>query len=136
MKLGVLDFAGGNVVHINAGMSGLAAIFVVGNRMGFGVERFDPHNILSTFTGMAMLWVGWFGFNGGSAFKVNNIAGNAILATQICTSTSALMWMLTEWSIRKRPSILGMINGSIAGLVLITPGCGFVNMTGAFFIGK
>ena len=134
-QLGVLDFAGGNVVHICSGVSGLATVFVIGNRKGFGQERFEPHNILVTFMGMSMLWVGWYGFNAGSAYGANHNACYALLATQISTSVSALMWMFTEWGVRKQPSILGMINGAIAGLVCITPAAGFVDMTGAFFIG-
>ena len=134
-QLGVLDFAGGNVVHICSGVSGLAAVLVIGNRKGFGKERFEPHNILVTFMGMSMLWVGWYGFNAGSAYGANQNACYALLATQISTSVSALMWMFTEWGVRKQPSILGMINGAVAGLVCITPAAGFVDMTGAFFIG-
>ena len=134
-QLGVLDYAGGNVVHICSGVSGLATVLVIGNRKGFGKERFEPHNILVTFMGMSMLWVGWYGFNAGSAYGANHNACYALLATQISTSVSALMWMFTEWGVRKQPSILGMINGAIAGLVCITPAAGFVDMTGAFFIG-
>lgn len=134
-QLGVLDFAGGNVVHICSGVSGLAAVMVIGNRKGFGSERFEPHNILITFMGMSMLWVGWYGFNAGSAYAANSRAAYALLATQIATSVSSLMWMFTEWGVRKQPSILGMINGAIAGLVCITPAAGYVDMTGAFFIG-
>ena len=134
-QLGVLDYAGGNVVHICSGVSGLATVLVIGNRKGFGKERFEPHNILVTFMGMSMLWVGWYGFNAGSAYGANHNACYALLATQISTSVSALMWMLTEWGVRKQPSILGMINGAVAGLVCITPAAGFVDMTGAFFIG-
>ena len=134
-KLGVLDYAGGNTVHICSGMSGLATVLVIGNRKGFGTEKFEPHNILVTFMGMSMLWVGWYGFNAGSAYGANQNACYALLATQIATSVSALMWMFTEWGVRKQPSILGMINGAIAGLVCITPAAGYVDMTGAFFIG-
>ena len=134
-NIGVLDYAGGNVVHICSGASGLATVLVVGNRRGFGKERFEPHNILLTFMGMSMLWVGWFGFNAGSALGANFNAGYAMLATQIATSVAALMWLLTEWAIRKKPSVLGMISGAIAGLVCITPAAGYVDMTGAFFIG-
>jgi Amt family ammonium transporter len=134
-RLGVLDFAGGNVVHIPSGLSGLAVVLVIGNRKGFGSEDFQPSSILTTFIGMAMLWVGWFGFNAGSAFGANQNAAYAFLANQIAASVSALMWMLTEWAIRKQPSVLGMINGAIAGLICITPAAGFVDMTGAFFIG-
>ena len=122
-------------MHICSGVSGLATVLVIGNRKGFGKERFEPHNILVTFIGMSMLWVGWYGFNAGSAYGANQNACYALLATQIATSVSALMWMFTEWIVRKQPSTLGMINGALAGLVCITPAAGYVDMTGAFFIG-
>jgi Amt family ammonium transporter len=134
-NLGVLDYAGGNVVHICSGASGLATVAVVGNRKGFGKERFEPHNILLSFMGMSMLWVGWFGFNAGSAGGANFNAGYAMLATQIATSVASLTWLMTEWVIRKKPSVMGMISGAVAGLVCITPCSGYVDMTGAFFIG-
>jgi len=134
-NLGVLDYAGGNVVHICSGVSGLATVAVVGNRKGFGKERFEPHNILLSFMGMSMLWVGWFGFNAGSACGANFNAGYAMLATHIATSVASLTWLMTEWVIRKKPSVLGMISGAVAGLVCITPCSGYVDMTGAFFIG-
>ena len=134
-NIGVLDYAGGNVVHISSGASGLATVLVLGNRKGFGKERFDPHNILLTFMGMSMLWVGWFGFNAGSAAGANFNAGYAMLATQIATSMAALTWLFTEWAVRGKPSVLGMISGAVAGLVCITPCSGYVDMTGAFFVG-
>ena len=137
-QAGALDFAGGNVVHIASGVSGLVSSIVIGNRRGFGKQRFEPHNILLTFMGTCMLWVGWMGFNAGSGISGNfdmSLAGNACLATQISASTGALMWMFVEWAVRKQPSVLGMVNGAVAGLVCITPGCGFVDMTGAFIIG-
>jgi Amt family ammonium transporter len=134
-NIGVLDYAGGNVVHICSGASGLATVLVIGNRKGFGKEHFDPHNILLTYMGMAMLWVGWFGFNGGSAVGANFNAGYAMLATHISTSVAALMWLATEWAVRGKPSVLGMISGAVAGLVCITPSSGYVDMTGAFLIG-
>jgi len=134
-NIGVLDYAGGNVVHICSGASGLATVLVLGNRKGFGKERFDPHNILLTFMGMSMLWVGWFGFNAGSAGGANFNAGYAMLATQIATSMAALTWLFTEWAVRGKPSVLGMISGAVAGLVCITPCSGYVDMTGAFFVG-
>ena len=134
-NIGAIDYAGGNVVHICSGVSGLATVAVLGNRKGFGKERFEPHNILLTFMGMSMLWVGWFGFNAGSACGAGYNAGYAMLATQISTATASMTWLVTEWAIRKKPSVLGMINGAIAGLVCITPASGFVDMNGAFFIG-
>jgi len=134
-KAGTLDFAGGNVVHISSGIAGLASTLVVGNRKGFGTDRFEAHNILLTFMGASLLWVGWFGFNAGSAVAANSRAAIAMINTQIATACAALTWMLTEWIIRKQPSVLGMVSGCIAGLVCITPGCGFVDYTGAFVIG-
>jgi len=108
---------------------------VLGNRKGFGTERFEPHNILLTFMGTSLLWVGWFGFNAGSAVAANNRASFAMLNTQIATSCAALTWMFTEWIIRKQPSVLGMLSGCVAGLVCITPACGYVDPTAAFVIG-
>ena len=134
-KKGVLDFAGGNVVHIASGMAGLMSTIVIGNRQGFGVDRFEPHNILLTFMGASMLWVGWFGFNAGSAGSASPRAGMAMITTQISTSVSALTWMMTECIVRKQPSVLGMVSGCVAGLVAITPACGYVDPTGAFIIG-
>ena len=137
-QAGALDFAGGCAVHIASGTTGLVSSVVIGNRRGFGKQRFEPHNILLTFMGTCMLWVGWMGFNAGSAISGNfdmRFAGNACLATQISAATGALMWMLVEWAVRKQPSVLGMVNGAVAGLVCITPGAGFVDMTGAFIIG-
>ena len=137
-QAGALDFAGGCAVHIASGITGLVSSVVIGNRRGFGKQRFEPHNILLTFMGTCMLWVGWMGFNAGSAISGNfdmRFAGNACLATQISAATGALMWMLVEWAVRKQPSVLGMVNGAVAGLVCITPGAGFVDMTGAFIIG-
>ena len=123
------------MVHISSGVAGLVSTIIIGKRQGFGTERFEPHNILLTFMGASMLWVGWFGFNAGSAGGANIRAAMAMLNTQIATSMSALTWMLTEWYIRKQPSVLGMVSGCIAGLVAITPACGYVNPTGAFIIG-
>jgi Amt family ammonium transporter len=134
-QAGVMDFAGGNVVHISSGVAGLMSTIVVGNRHGFGKERFEPHNILLTFIGASMLWGGWFGFNAGSAINANAMAGQAALNTQIATACAALSWMTTEWIIKKKPGVLGILSGSIAGLVAITPCCGWVDATGAFFIG-
>jgi Amt family ammonium transporter len=134
-QAGLMDFAGGNVVHISSGIAGLVSTLVIGNRKGFGKERFEPHNILLTFVGTSMLWVGWYGFNAGSAVAANSLAGQALLNTQIATSVAALSWMFVEWGIRKKPSVLGMLSGAVAGLVAITPACGWVDQTGAFFSG-
>jgi Amt family ammonium transporter len=126
------------VVHISSGVAGLMAALVLGNRKGWKPMNYDshpPHNILLTYMGMSMLWVGWFGFNAGSATISSFTAGNAMLATQIATATASLSWMLTETIFRKKPSVLGMVNGAIAGLVVITPACGYVDMTGAFISG-
>ena len=104
-------------------------------RTGFGKDRFEPHNILLSYMGMSMLWVGWFGFNAGSACAANFNAGYAMLATQIATAVASLTWLTAEWAVRGKPSVLGMISGAVAGLVCITPASGYVDMTGAFFIG-
>lgn len=116
-------------------MSGLVATIVLGKGAKFGTEKHESHSILYTVTGACLLWVGWYGFNGGSALNAGERAGMAVLTTQIATSTAALTWMLTELWLRKQPSVLGTINGAIAGLVSITPACGYVDNTGAFFIG-
>lgn len=134
-KLGVLDYAGGNVVHISSGVAGLVATIVIGKRKGFGTQKFEPHNILLTFMGTSFLWVGWFGFNAGSATAANSRAGLAMLATQIATATASFSWMLVEWHHRKKSSVLGMLSGAVAGLVGITPAAGYVDYTGAFIIG-
>lgn len=134
-KAHVLDFAGGNVVHVAAGFSGLVCSIVVGKRTNFGSGNFHPHNILISVLGAALLWVGWLGFNGGSSGGANSRAAIACLNTQISAATGSLSWMCTEWLIRKRPSVLGIISGALAGLVCITPGAGFVNITGAFVSG-
>ncbi len=131
-KLGVLDFAGGTVVHINSGVAGLVAALVIGKRK----SKARPHNIALTMIGASMLWVGWFGFNAGSAVAANGSAGMAMLVTQIAAATAGIAWMLVEWfSGEKKPSLLGMCSGAVAGLVAITPASGFVGPSGAFFIG-
>jgi len=133
-KLGVLDFAGGNVVHINAGVATFVLSYIVG-KSTFGMERFEPHNILLTMVGMSMLWVGWYGFNAGSFSTADGRAGFAMLVTQIGSSSCALSWMCIEWNEKDYPTILGMMSGAVAGLVAITPAAGYVDQTGAFFIG-
>jgi len=131
-KLGVLDYAGGTVVHINSGVAGLVAALVIGKRK----SKARPHNIALTMIGASMLWVGWFGFNAGSAVAANGSAGMAMLVTQIAAATAGVAWMLVEWfSGEKKPSLLGMCSGAVAGLVAITPASGFVGPSGAFFIG-
>jgi len=132
---GVLDFAGGTVVHINAGVAGLVCALVLGKRKGYGSEMFMPHNLVLSVIGASLLWVGWFGFNAGSATAANGNAGMAMAVTQIATATAALAWMFTEWGTRGKPSVLGIVSGAVAGLVAITPASGFVAPGGALAIG-
>ncbi|HEY8609118.1 MAG TPA: ammonium transporter [Noviherbaspirillum sp.] len=132
---GVLDFAGGTVVHINAGISGLVAALIVGPRAGFGKEAMPPHNLVLTVVGAALLWVGWFGFNAGSAVAADGRAGMAMLVTQLAAAAGALAWMAAEWARRGKPSVLGLVSGAVAGLVAITPASGFVAAGGALAIG-
>ena len=132
---GVLDFAGGTVVHINAGVAGLVAAIVLGKRTGFGTENMAPHNLVLSIIGASLLWVGWFGFNAGSAVAANGAAGMAMAVTQIATAAAALAWMFAEWIAQGKPSILGIVSGAVAGLVAITPASGFVDPMGALIIG-
>ncbi|WP_413989722.1 ammonium transporter [Labrys okinawensis] len=132
---GVLDYAGGTVVHLNAGTAALISCLVIGKRVGYGTENMAPHNLVLSLIGASLLWVGWFGFNAGSAVTSNVNAGMAMAATQIATAAASLAWMFVEWIVAKKPSILGMISGAVAGLVAITPASGFVNPTGALLIG-
>jgi ammonium transporter, Amt family len=132
---GVLDFAGGTVVHINAGIAGLITAIYLGKRTGYGSENMAPHNLVYSLTGAALLWVGWFGFNAGSAVAANGRAGMAMAVTQIATATAALAWMFAEWVVHRKPSVLGIISGAVAGLVAITPASGFVGPVGALWIG-
>jgi Amt family ammonium transporter len=134
-KMGALDFAGGTVVHINAGVAGLVCALVLGKRVGYGKEPMAPHNLVLTMIGASLLWVGWFGFNAGSAVSAGGRAGMAMTVTQIATATAALAWMFAEWMAKGKPSLLGMCSGAVAGLVAITPASGFVGPTGAFIIG-
>jgi Amt family ammonium transporter len=133
--LGVLDFAGGTVVHINAGIAGLVACLVLGKRKGFPTTAMPPHNLGYTLVGASMLWVGWFGFNAGSAVAANGTAGMAMAVTQIATASAALGWMFAEWLAHGKPSVLGIASGAVAGLVAITPASGFVGPMGALVIG-
>ena len=132
---GVLDFAGGTVVHINAGIAGLVAVLVLGPRKGFGTENMAPHNVVLSMIGAAMLWVGWFGFNAGSQLAADGRAGMAMAVTQVAAAAAALAWMAVEWFVHKKPTLLGLATGAVAGLVAITPAAGFVNPLGAFWIG-
>jgi Amt family ammonium transporter len=133
--LGVLDFAGGTVVHINAGVAGLVTALVLGKRKGLGHDNMAPHNLVLTMIGASLLWVGWFGFNAGSAVASNALAGSAFMNTQVATAMAALAWMVVEWIERKKPSLLGLCSGAVAGLVAITPASGFVNPMGSLIIG-
>ena len=132
---GVLDFAGGTVVHINSGVAALVAALVLGKRVGYGRENLAPHNVVLTLAGASFLWVGWFGFNAGSAVAADGAAGMAMAVTQIATAAAALAWMFAEWMSHKKPSVLGIASGAVAGLVAITPASGFTGLGGALAIG-
>ncbi|MEE9590544.1 MAG: ammonium transporter [Hyphomicrobiaceae bacterium] len=132
---GVLDFAGGTVVHINSGVAGLVAAIVLGKRLGFGTENMAPHNLVLSVIGASLLWVGWFGFNAGSAVAADGAAGMAMAVTQIATAAAALAWMFAEWWTHDKPSVLGIVSGAVAGLVAITPASGFVDPVGALILG-
>ena len=134
-EMGLLDFAGGTVVHITAGVGALVAALVLGNRKGFPRQAMPPHNLTMTVTGAGMLWVGWFGFNGGSAFAANGDAGMAMLVTHISAAAGSLAWMMMEWTKHGKPSVLGIVTGMVAGLGTITPASGFVGPAGALIIG-
>ncbi len=132
---GVLDYAGGTVVHINAGVAGLVCALVMGKRKGFGADNMAPHNLVYSVIGASLLWVGWFGFNAGSAGGASVNAGMAMVVTQVATAAAAMGWMFAEWIARGKPSVLGIVSGAVAGLVAITPASGFVNPVGALVIG-
>ena len=134
-QAGVLDFAGGLVVHVNAGVAGLVCALVLGRRQGYGHENMAPHNLVLTLVGTSLLWVGWFGFNAGSALASGELAGNAMLNTHISASVGALTWMAIEWSARGKPSVLGILSGAVAGLGTITPAAGYVEPWAAMVIG-
>jgi ammonium transporter, Amt family len=134
-KMGFLDFAGGTVVEINSGIAGLVAALMLGKRKGFPHEAMVPHNLVLSVTGASLLWVGWLGFNGGSALAANATAAFALANTQIAGAAAALVWMGLEWFMHKRPSVLGIISGAVAGLVAITPACAYVSPMGAVIIG-
>ena len=133
--LGALDFAGGTVVHISSGMSALVCAIVLGRRKGYGHQPMQPHNLPMTVMGAALLWVGWFGFNAGSALEANGLAASAFLATNTGAAAAALGWMFTEWMTRGKPTVLGAASGAVAGLVAITPAAGFVGPVSAIVIG-
>jgi Amt family ammonium transporter len=134
-RLGALDYAGGTVVHLNAGTAGLVTCLVLGPRKGYGSDNMAPHNLVLSLIGASLLWVGWFGFNAGSALGANANAGMAMAVTQIAAAAASLSWTLAEWIVAKKPSVLGMISGAVAGLVAITPASGYVNPGGALIIG-
>jgi Amt family ammonium transporter len=132
---GALDFAGGTVVHINAGVAGLVAAYVLGKRIGYGKESMAPHSLTLTMVGAALLWVGWFGFNAGSNLESNGVAALAFVNTLLATAVAVLAWMFAEWMVKGKPSMLGAASGAVAGLVAITPACGFVGIIGALVVG-
>ncbi|MCG6537437.1 MAG: ammonium transporter, partial [Syntrophales bacterium LBB04] len=131
-KLGALDFAGGTVVHINAGIAALVGALFLGKRVR---QEIKPNNLVFTVTGAGLLWFGWFGFNAGSALGANGLAGAAFINTNTATAMAAIAWMITEWLHNKKPTVLGLASGAVAGLVAITPAAGFVNIGGALIIG-
>ncbi len=132
---GALDFAGGTVVHINAGIAGLVGAYLVGKRVGWGKEAMSPHNLTYTMVGAALLWVGWFGFNAGSNLEATGTATLALVNTLLATAAATMSWMIFEWLLKGKPSMLGAASGAVAGLVAITPACGFVGPMGGLFIG-
>ena len=134
-EAGILDFAGGTVVHINSGVAALVAAIVLGKRVGYGHENLAPHNVMLSVVGVAFLWVGWFGFNAGSAVAAGGAAGMAMAVTQVATAAGALSWMFAEWITHQKPSVLGIASGAVAGLVAITPASGFIGPGGALVVG-
>ena len=132
---GALDFAGGTVVHINAGVAGLVGAYVMGKRVGYGKESMAPHNLTFTMVGASLLWVGWFGFNAGSALEAGDAAALAFVNTLVATAAAVLSWMGAEWALKGKPSMLGAASGAVAGLVAVTPACGFVGVGGALVLG-
>lgn len=134
-EMGALDYAGGTVVHINAGIAGLVGCLVIGKRLGYGREAMSPHNLTFTMIGACVLWIGWFGFNGGSGLAANERAVLAILVSQIAAAAAGCSWMACEWILRGKPSLLGMVSGAVAGLVVITPASGFVEPLPALLMG-
>jgi Amt family ammonium transporter len=132
---GALDFAGGTVVHINAAVAGLVGAYVIGKRIGLGRESMAPHSLTMTMIGASLLWVGWFGFNAGSALEAGDVAALAFINTLLATAAAAVSWMFGEWIFKRKPSLLGAVSGAVSGLVAITPGCGFVGPMGALVMG-
>jgi Amt family ammonium transporter len=134
-RIGALDFAGGTVVHINAGIAGLVLALVLGKRIGYGKEAMFPSSVTLTALGAALLWFGWFGFNAGSQLAADGLAGSAFLVTNTSAAVAAMAWMCAEWSIDKKPTLLGIASGAVAGLVAITPAAGFVGLGASLIIG-
>jgi Amt family ammonium transporter len=134
-QMGALDFAGGTVVHINAAVAGLVGAFVIGKRVGYGKEAMAPHSLTMTMIGASLLWVGWFGFNAGSAYEANDIAALAFVNTLLATAAATVSWVFGEWMAKGKPSMLGAASGAVAGLVAITPACGYVGPMGGLVIG-
>jgi Amt family ammonium transporter len=134
-KIKAIDFAGGTVVHMSSGWSALILCLILGKRLGFGKEPMPPHNMVLCMVGTGMLWVGWYGFNAGSAVAADMVAANAFLTTTLATAVASFVWPMAEWAIKGKPSILGFCSGAVAGLVVITPACGFVTSGGAVAIG-
>jgi Amt family ammonium transporter len=132
---GALDFAGGTVVHINAGIAGLVGALVIGKRIGYGKENFAPHSLTMTMIGASLLWVGWFGFNAGSNLECNGLTALAFVNTMVATAAAALSWLFTEWMMKGKPSLLGMVSGAVAGLVAVTPASGFAGPMGSVVLG-
>jgi Amt family ammonium transporter len=132
---GALDFAGGTVVHINAGIAGLVGAFVLGKRIGYGKELMAPHSLTMTMIGAALLWVGWFGFNAGSNLEANGTAALAMINTFVATAAAAVAWLFVEWGVKGKPSLLGMVSGAVAGLVAVTPASGFAGPMGSIVLG-
>ncbi len=132
---GALDFAGGTVVHINAGIAGLVGALIIGKRIGYGKENFAPHSLTMTMIGASLLWVGWFGFNAGSNLESNGVTALAFVNTMVATAAAAMSWLFTEWLFKGKPSLLGMVSGAVAGLVAVTPAAGYSGPMGAIVLG-
>ena len=134
-KWGALDFAGGTVVHINAGIAGLVGALMLGKRIGYGKELMAPHSLTMTMIGASLLWVGWFGFNAGSNLEANGTTALAIINTFVATAAAALSWLFVEWAVKGKPSLLGLVSGAVAGLVAVTPASGFAGPMGSIVLG-
>jgi len=134
-QLGALDFAGGTVVHINAGIAGLVGAIMIGKRIGYGKEALPPHSLTMSMIGASLLWVGWFGFNAGSNLEANGTTSLAFVNTMVATAAAAISWLFVEWAVKGKPSLLGMISGAVAGLVAVTPASGYAGPMGSLALG-